>query len=123
MATEMVENPVPACEGEEPLPDRKAAKFQRGLIQEYPDVFQSKLTSTLKPIDQDDIVHVIKLKDPANERPSKGFYPVPHSIYERAQAVVMGRVRKGRLVPSNAPTAAPVFFKDKKIDRTTPHAV
>lgn len=54
---------VPACEGVESLPDLEAAAFQQQIIQEYPDVFQSELTSFLKPIERDDIVHVIKLKD------------------------------------------------------------
>ena len=91
-----------------------AEKLQRDLIAEYPDVFKQELHAELPDIKPGDATHVIKVKHEEKETPSRGYYPVPLHMYAKARDVVLDHVKGGRLVPSSAPRASPVFFKPKK---------
>ena len=105
---------------EKPFTDEYAARLQQMLIAEFPSVFKTKLPDSLRPIKEGDVVHVIELIHPEAEKKSRGFYPIPNKMFKRAKALIDDHVRTGRLVLSNVPVAAPIFFKDKKQGSTVP---
>ena len=97
------------------ISDSDVSRVRETLLSEFSDVFSEKLPSHVSTFSKPgDVTHIIRLKDPQAERPSKGFYPVPHAYYAGAKSLLDEHVRAGRLIPSTAPTAAPVFFKWKK---------
>ena len=96
------------------LSESQRKRFTEKITREYADVFKEKLPDHIPPITKSTILHEIHLKDKLRENPTRGYYPIPHKFYESGKRVIFDHIKAGRLVPSNAPVAAPTFFKEKK---------
>ena len=77
-------------------------KITRDIIRDYPDVFQEKLPNHIPSISASTILHEIRLKDSAKEKPTRGYYPIAYKYYTSGKKVVFDHIAAKRLIPQVA---------------------